>query len=389
MRLPVAAWVLFALVCAGCQVREDPLDPLAEYAPARVNAKTEAPAESDPAARIERTIRTFRPLSARLTSNEGTTEIAGIWLDELVVAPVDERPWTFTNERERSAAMRYAGPLGESGLGVWVAAAPPRDARPPLAETDAELDESLTLLAFLRGRPVRLAVRSAALPTTENVRDATGLLLLGHPFVRDFAGAALLDEGGRLAGVISPLSVHGLLAALPAFELRRLRSVEERQRWRDRARDFVIPAEPASKGNDLPVEAARAAVDSPSVKTETPDPVDLRAEADPGVRVLRPEIPVRLGLRLRDLTPELAEAFGPEPPPAGALVQAVLPEGPAAEAGFLPGDLIVSLAGQPVHSLEDLPPVARTLKAGWRTACVVRRKTETLTLPLTPGPKDR
>lgn len=52
-----------------------------------------------------------------------------------------------------------------------------------------------------------------------------------------------------------------------------------------------------------------------------------------------------LGLEVQALTPELAETFGLQQR-TGILVAGVLRDGPAAEAGLLPGDIILSIAGQ-------------------------------------------
>ena len=52
-----------------------------------------------------------------------------------------------------------------------------------------------------------------------------------------------------------------------------------------------------------------------------------------------------LGLEVQALTPELAETFGLQQR-TGILVAGVLRDGPAAQAGLLPGDIILSIAGQ-------------------------------------------
>jgi serine protease Do len=59
-----------------------------------------------------------------------------------------------------------------------------------------------------------------------------------------------------------------------------------------------------------------------------------------------------LGVRIQDVTPEIAEAIGLERP-RGALVTDV-PEGPAMEAGVLAGDVIVTFDGGEVADTRDL-----------------------------------
>jgi len=60
-----------------------------------------------------------------------------------------------------------------------------------------------------------------------------------------------------------------------------------------------------------------------------------------------------LGIHPEDLTPTLAKAFGFSNA-SGVLVGDVLPDTPAAKAGFKKGDVILKLNGQPVDSANDL-----------------------------------
>src|SRR5689334_7273339 len=54
-----------------------------------------------------------------------------------------------------------------------------------------------------------------------------------------------------------------------------------------------------------------------------------------------------LGAKLQTITPEIAENLG-LPRPSGALVASLTPTSPATRAGLKPGDVIVSIDGQPV-----------------------------------------
>ncbi|WP_126455471.1 DegQ family serine endoprotease [Sulfuriflexus mobilis] len=67
-----------------------------------------------------------------------------------------------------------------------------------------------------------------------------------------------------------------------------------------------------------------------------------------------------LGVLIQDVTAELAESFGMDKP-HGALVSRVLPDSPAAKAGFEVGDIILKFNSDEVDHSKDLPPlVGRT-----------------------------
>jgi serine protease Do len=67
-----------------------------------------------------------------------------------------------------------------------------------------------------------------------------------------------------------------------------------------------------------------------------------------------------LGVLIQDVTAELAESFDMDKP-RGALVSRVLPDSPAAKAGFEVGDVILKFNGDDVNHSKDLPPlVGRT-----------------------------
>ena len=70
-----------------------------------------------------------------------------------------------------------------------------------------------------------------------------------------------------------------------------------------------------------------------------------------------------LGVHVQDVTRELAESFGMERP-RGALVAQVLPNSPAAKAGFQPGDIVVEFNGQPIELSSELPPLVGNVKVG-------------------------
>ena len=71
----------------------------------------------------------------------------------------------------------------------------------------------------------------------------------------------------------------------------------------------------------------------------------------------------RIGVSIQPLTKDLAESFGLDKP-AGALVNAVDPGGPADQAGIKAGDIIMSVAGRKIEDSVDLPRVIGEAKPG-------------------------
>lgn len=70
-----------------------------------------------------------------------------------------------------------------------------------------------------------------------------------------------------------------------------------------------------------------------------------------------------LGVLIQDVTRELAESFGLDKP-RGALVARVLPDSPAAEAGFEVGDVVLEFNGREVSSSSALPPLVGQTPVG-------------------------
>ncbi|MBO0739745.1 MAG: trypsin-like peptidase domain-containing protein, partial [Alphaproteobacteria bacterium] len=80
-----------------------------------------------------------------------------------------------------------------------------------------------------------------------------------------------------------------------------------------------------------------------------------------------------LGVRIQDLTPELAYGFGP-PKAKGGLIAGVTPDSPAARAGFAPGDVILSVNGQDITKKRDLLLALAALPIGQKAAIRVWRR---------------
>ncbi|HEY5656941.1 MAG TPA: DegQ family serine endoprotease [Myxococcota bacterium] len=85
------------------------------------------------------------------------------------------------------------------------------------------------------------------------------------------------------------------------------------------------------------------------------------------------------GMRVQDVTPELAEQLGLEEP-EGVLVSAVDPAGPAGEAGVRRGDVIIEANHEVVRNTEELQ--ARLEKAEDRALLLIRRGDSQLYVPV-------
>jgi len=90
------------------------------------------------------------------------------------------------------------------------------------------------------------------------------------------------------------------------------------------------------------------------------------------------------GLYMQAMTPEIARAFGLDDV-AGVLVADTDPSGPAARAGIRRGDIIVSTAGRPIESSDDMRNRLARLKPGDRVPLQIVREGRRLEMTLTLG----
>lgn len=93
-----------------------------------------------------------------------------------------------------------------------------------------------------------------------------------------------------------------------------------------------------------------------------------------------------LGVRIQDVTEDIAEAMGLEDA-AGALVTSV-PDGPAKDAGMKDGDVIISFAGVEVEDTRGLVRQVGNSPVGETVRVVVYRDGETVTLRVTLGRRE-
>jgi serine protease Do len=107
--------------------------------------------------------------------------------------------------------------------------------------------------------------------------------------------------------------------------------------------------------------------------TVTPDELKLEAEQAPK-RTAGGGSSADFGLSLGNLTPDLGRQLGLPTGTAGALVENVAPDSPAAQAGVMFGDLIVEVNHQKVHSADDASNLLRRMATGQPVFLLLSRR---------------
>ncbi len=95
-----------------------------------------------------------------------------------------------------------------------------------------------------------------------------------------------------------------------------------------------------------------------------------------------------IGVEPQELTPELAETFNlkmGKDALAGVIITGVLQNGPAAQAGIKPGDVITAVATKPVSNVSELLGSVAALKPGAPAKFAIRRADKALELEVSPG----
>ena len=91
-----------------------------------------------------------------------------------------------------------------------------------------------------------------------------------------------------------------------------------------------------------------------------------------------------IGVEPNELTPELAQTFGIHTD-QGVIVTGVLNNGPAANAGMRPGDVITQVGGQPVRTVSELLTRIAALAPGQATPFTLQRRGESVQAQVTPA----
>lgn len=97
-----------------------------------------------------------------------------------------------------------------------------------------------------------------------------------------------------------------------------------------------------------------------------------------------------IGVEPADLSPELMETFGVKAS-KGVLITGVLQNGPAAQAGVRPGDVVVQVGDKEIANVSELLTAVASLKPGTATPFKLQRREDRVEVTVTPGrrPKPR
>ena len=99
-----------------------------------------------------------------------------------------------------------------------------------------------------------------------------------------------------------------------------------------------------------------------------------------------------IGVEPQELNAELVEAFKLKPEAAkagGVIITGVLQNGPAAQGGIRPGDVILAVDGQPVSNVSQLLTAVAALKPGTPAPLKVLRGDGPVEIAVTPGKRQR
>ncbi len=91
-----------------------------------------------------------------------------------------------------------------------------------------------------------------------------------------------------------------------------------------------------------------------------------------------------IGVEPNDLSPELAETFGVKAS-RGVIITGVLQNGPAAQAGMRPGDVITSVAGTEIRNVTELLTRVAGLKPGVASRFALQRQDRQIDIDVVPG----
>ncbi|MGK5029247.1 Do family serine endopeptidase [Janthinobacterium sp. DSP2-3-3] len=91
-----------------------------------------------------------------------------------------------------------------------------------------------------------------------------------------------------------------------------------------------------------------------------------------------------IGVETQDITPELAQSFGLQRT-SGAIIAGVVRNGPADKAGIVPGDILLTVEGQPVGDTTEMLNLIAQLPPGGKAKMTVLRKNREVALDVMVG----
>lgn len=94
-----------------------------------------------------------------------------------------------------------------------------------------------------------------------------------------------------------------------------------------------------------------------------------------------------IGVEPQELSPELAESFGVRSG-QGVIITGVLQNGPAAQAGMRPGDVVTAVAGREVRTVPDLLSAVAALPPGKKATLDVQRRENVVQIEVVPGQRN-
>ena len=115
-------------------------------------------------------------------------------------------------------------------------------------------------------------------------------------------------------------------------------------------------------------------------------PMSLAAPLLDQIRTTGRVVRAQLGVIIQEVTPDLGRAMGLDRP-VGALVHTVLPGTPAAQAGILPGDIIVEFNNHEIEVSRNLPTQVARTRIGQQVPLVVLRAGQRMELQATLAPQ--
>ena len=95
-----------------------------------------------------------------------------------------------------------------------------------------------------------------------------------------------------------------------------------------------------------------------------------------------------IGVEPNELSAELAETFGVKAT-EGVIITGVLQDGPAAQAGMRPGDVILKVDDKAIGNVSQLLTAVAALKPGTPSVFEVQRADKKLELSINPGVRPR